>query len=190
MAENDHHFSINRHWDGSPLLPTEMTTSLRVERQEDGLLLEVKAPFYNDPAPTTPVGSTDGLWAYEVVEWFVVGEAGAEEELPYLEIELSPHGHYLALQLSGVRQRVKMWEPLRYEVTVAGNQWAGKAWIPYHWFPPQPTTHNAYAIHGVGEKRRYLAMTAVPGAQPDFHRLSFFTELPTTILPLSPKGGL
>ena len=35
-------------------------------------------------------------------------------------------------------------------------------------------TANAFAIHGVGPQRRYLACTPVPGPQPDFHRLEVF----------------
>jgi len=40
------------------------------------------------------------------------------------------------------------------------------------------TLGNAYAIHGQGSERRYLAAHAVRGAAPDFHRLECFAALP------------
>lgn len=48
------------------------------------------------------MGSLDGLWDYEVVEVFFLGRAER-----YFELEMSPHGHYLALKLQGARNIVE-----------------------------------------------------------------------------------
>jgi len=46
--------------------------------------------------------------------------------------------------------------------------------------PSSPRTPNAFAIHGIGDERRFLAWVPVPGSAPDFHRLHHFphVELP------------
>jgi hypothetical protein len=46
--------------------------------------------------------------------------------------------------------------------------------------PEGPWRFNAYAIHGVGAARRYLAHFPVPGPRPDFHRLECFGALEAT----------
>jgi hypothetical protein len=43
--------------------------------------------------------------------------------------------------------------------------------------PPPPHRINAYAIHGQGTARRYLALHPVLGDEPDFHRLECFREV-------------
>mgnify|MGYP000347901837 CR=1 FL=1 len=189
MSQQILEFSVAQSWDGSPLLPEESPTEFRVLSLEGALRLEVDAPFYGDPAPSSEPGSTDGLWDFEVVEGFVVGTPLHGGEVPYLEIELSPHGHYLALSLCGVRQRKAVLAPLDYTVEWSEHRWKGCAWIPRDWLPSLVWKHNAYAIHGVGDKRRYLAMTPVPGEQPDFHRLSYFSPITSRLNRPSSYGG-
>ncbi|MCB9670228.1 MAG: hypothetical protein H6736_22945 [Alphaproteobacteria bacterium] len=164
-------------WDGQ-LAPREERAFVTLERQRGGLHLTVEAPYHGDPAPDAPVGSTDGLWNHEVVEVFVTGLAPAGQPVPYLEVELSPHGHHLVLDLLGVRQRIRTREELDYRATLLGTRWCGEAFVPWQWLPSRPNRFNVYAIHGEGERRRYLAMTPVPGPQPDFHRLERFTAWP------------
>jgi hypothetical protein len=55
--------------------------------------------------------------------------------------------------------------------------WKGSAWIPLEYFPPGVSKFNAYAIHGVGDDRRYEALFPVPGDFPDFHRLHHFQPI-------------
>ena len=175
-------------WDGTPIPADERA---RVTLQPPGaaggragmLTLQVEAPYFGDPAPESPPGRTDladALWENEVVELFVTGLAPAGEPTPYLEIELGPHGHYLALQLSGVRHPVASGLALDWRVQLEQDRWRGVAEVPLALLPPRPSRFNVYAIHGVGAARRYLAMTPVPGPQPDFHRLELFSPWPFT----------
>lgn len=133
------------------------------------LEVHIDAPWHGDPAPEGDPGPRPALWNHEVVELFVVGPGER-----YLELEFGPHGHHLALRLEGVRQPVESAMPLEYTAERHNGRWRGVARVPAAWLPPGPHTANAYAIHGVGEARRYLAHTAVPGPAPDFHRLAYF----------------
>ncbi|MBT3223647.1 MAG: hypothetical protein HN348_31635, partial [Proteobacteria bacterium] len=94
----------------------------------------------------------------------------------YTEIELGPHGHYLALRLRGIRQPHRQVFLSHYSARIDGQRWSAQARLPWVFLPRQPFLLNAYAIHGVGEHRRYLAMSPVPGDGPDFHRLEYFTR--------------
>lgn len=160
----------------------ELETSL--ELYEPGLYLRVEAPFHNDPAPQGPPGPTQRLWEHEVVELFIAGGAdgggadtGDESATPYLELEMSPWGHYLCLRLRGIRQVVESSLRLPYRARRSGEIWWGEAFVPVRWLPPTPHRVNAFAIHGQGPQRRYLAASPVPGPTPDFHRLSLFPEI-------------
>ena len=161
-------FEIHRTWDGHPALPGERAR-VSVERTADALQVTIDAPWHGDPPPDGPAGSKDALWQHEVVELFVVGPGEQ-----YLELEFGPHGHFLVLQLEGVRRPKAVGLALDFAVERVGDRWRGVARVPPEYLPPGPYTANAYAIHGHGEGRRYLACTPVPGPQPDFHRLEVF----------------
>ncbi|HVS02548.1 MAG TPA: hypothetical protein VMT16_07245, partial [Thermoanaerobaculia bacterium] len=168
-----HHLRIAATWDGRPVAASEVVT-LTLKPLRRGLRLRVEAPFHGDPPPAGPPGATDRLWEREVVELFLVG---AGEPVPYTEVELGPHGHHLVLRLAGVRQVVASRLPLRYRAAIAGGRWAGEALLPRDLLPPPPHRVNAFAIHGSGEARRFLAMAPVPGPRPDFHQLARFPVL-------------
>jgi len=161
-------FEIHRTWEGVQCAPSEVV-SLDVRLRGDWLEILIDAPWHGDPAPEGPPGPRPALWNHEVVELFVVGPGER-----YLELEFGPHGHHLALRLEGVRNPVQSAMPLEYGARCDGARWRGEARVPAAWLPSAPHTANAYAIHGVGPARRYLAHTPVPGPAPDFHRLAFF----------------
>lgn len=173
--------AIDRTWDGASASGGEIVT-VALRWIADGLRLRWDAPFHGDPAPAAPMSgalrSTEGLWNHEVVELFIASEASLGSARPsYLEIELGPHGHHLLLRFEGVRRRVGTVEPLASSARISGNRWWGEMVIARPDLPPGPWIGNAYAIHGVGEGRRYLAADPVPGKRPDFHRLECFRAL-------------
>ena len=104
-----------------------------------------------------------------MVELFLLGAASS-----YIEIELGPHGHYLVLQLKGVRHMTGAHIPMIYTTERRGERWRGRAQLPLTHLPKGVDRANAYAIHGTGDQRRYLAAVPVPGDKPDFHRLDAF----------------
>ena len=163
---------IENTWDGQAIPPIEQTT-LSLALSEDALSVRIDAPFHGDPAPPEAPGPRDGLWEFEVVELFLLGTAAH-----YLELEFGPFGHHLALQLEGRRRVVERELSLVYHCKRQGGRWTGSARIPAAYLPEGLHACNAYAIHGVEEARRYLAVHPVPGPTPDFHRLECFAPLP------------
>ena len=154
---------IQHTWDGDWAREGE-AVSVALELGEIELSLKVDAPFYGDPPP-----DSEDLWAYEVVELMLVG-AGET----YLEVELSPHGHHLVLFLCGERHVVHRGVVLDYRAEIEGNRWRGLAQIPIGWLPLETTRLNAFAMHGKGQKRRYLAWRPTRGQRPDYHQLAEF----------------
>ena len=155
-------------WKGEPL-SREDTATLHLSWEGDDLVLRVEAPFADDPAPESPPGPVWGLWDYEVVELFLVGEKDR-----YTEIELGPHGHHLVLRLDGVRRIVERELAIDFETMRHDGQWTGTARVPRQLLPDPIQRLNAFAIRGTGRQRRFMAWSAVPGDAPDFHRIRLF----------------
>ena len=154
-------------WYGDPIGPEEQVRILLTHAAQH-LRIDVDAPYYGDPAPAGSPGSCDGLWEFEVVEVFVKGPGTR-----YLELEMGPHGHFLALSFSAQRQEIGRGYDLCYQVDLTEGRWSGQLMVPDHLLPSPPWEVNAYAIHGGRERRRYLA--AFPGeGRPDFHQLKWF----------------
>jgi hypothetical protein len=168
---------------GAPL-PAADCARVALVREPAHLRIEVAAPYFGDPAPAGPPGPTDRLWEHEVVEVFI---ADAAEH--YLEVELSPHGHHLVLELSGVRHIVRGQLPIDYQANITPPsaesvgrfhpQFRGVARLPWDYLPRAATRVNAYAIHGQGAARCYHAHAAASGhgGVADFHRLDSFVPL-------------
>ncbi len=57
------------------------------------------------------------------------------------------------------------------------NRWSGNATLDADHLPGRPWRANAFAIHGQGERRRYLAAHPLPGLSPDFHQPAMFPRL-------------
>jgi hypothetical protein len=159
---------IDRLWNGEPARADERVR-LELSETDRTLNVRVDAPCHDDPVPATPPGRCDGLWEFEVVELFLVGPGDR-----YLELEFGPAGHWLALELHGVRRIVDSVVPIEYAVTRKSDVWCGRASIAGDFLPDPILSWNAFAIHGRADRRRYLAAEPVPGDRPDFHRLEHF----------------
>lgn len=155
---------IDRLWSGEEAWAAERA-EVRFALGPPGLRVQIEAPFHGDPGPAGPPGRLNGLWNYEVVELFLANEEGH-----YLELEFGPHGHYLALRFAGARQLVRDDLPVVYRAEIAGRSWRGWAETPLAALPLGSRLANAYAIHGQGEARRYLAAHPLAGSRPDFHQ--------------------
>ncbi|XP_067933153.1 UPF0462 protein C4orf33 homolog [Watersipora subatra] len=120
---------------------------------------------------------TDFLWDYEVVE----ASFRNSQNDTYLEVEYSPHGHYIVLLLQGRRNPTETLLPLKYSTTLCADtgSWQGQANIPLDYFPPKVDKFNAFAIHGSGFNRQYeqLYHQMELSAQPDFHRQEDFKPI-------------
>jgi hypothetical protein len=165
---------IERLWNGEPAEAYEIAHIL-VRRHGTGLELRVDAPWHRDPMPPAAAGPTDRLWEFEVVEFFVAMSGNPPHR--YTEVELSPFGHHLVLRFLGARNVVDRALQLRYDAERADGRWSGRAVVPGHYLPPEPWQANAFAIHGAGGERRFLAAHPLPGAGPDFHQPGRFAPL-------------
>lgn len=162
---------ITQSWDGHGLAPEHHVT-LTLHKEGEHMHLQFKSPFYKNPPPDSPVGSTPELWEHEVVEiFFARGEH-------YLECEFGPYGHYLLLELNGVRQVLHEGMSVNYTALIMGDIWQGEARIPLAYFPPEPWTYNAYAIFEAQGEKQYIALFPADESvkEPDFHRLEFFRK--------------
>ncbi|MEN8258050.1 MAG: hypothetical protein ABFS09_09355 [Thermodesulfobacteriota bacterium] len=159
---------IAQTWDGSPVAQADVV-DLSVRLTDDELTITVAAPFYGDPPPAGGEGELNGLWDYEVVELFLLAANGH-----YLEVEMGPHGHYLILLLAGIRQVKKKLHPSHFSTEIVGCRWQATLKLVADHLPTPFTHTNAYAIHGQGVERCYLAAYPVPGERPDFHQPHFF----------------
>lgn len=169
---HEHKLVIARSFDGAPIEDEQAHAHVTLRFTGECLLIEVDAPFYDDPRPNTPAGATPHLWEFEVVEVFFLG---AQER--YLELELGPHGHHLALSLRGRRKIEAMGFDLFFKHELKDTRWRGQALVPLSWLPAGFNQLNAYAIHGQGDKRRYLSSFGAPTNAPDFHHLESFATL-------------
>jgi len=171
-------YQITQQWNGVALPAADAIhiSFSSASTHPSHLQIDVDAPLYNDPkSPTAQPGPVDGLWDYEVVEVFLLGS-----EQRYLEVEIGPHGHYLALCLQRPRNLLKTLLPLEYTATVdwITRRWRGSLIIPPHYIPPGCEQFNAYAIHGSEPHRIYKSLFPATGFNnPDFHRLQFFQLL-------------
>lgn len=163
-------------WDGMPLASAEKAV-VTVVVEGGAVIVEVAAPFAGDPKPAGS-GRTDRLWEHEVVEVFLA--ASATREAPYLELELGPHGHWLALGFSGYRALVDDTLVASFAARIDGARWTGTARIEAGEVAKAVSSigaMNAYAIRGVGVARRYMAAYPAPAGAfrgPDFHRIELF----------------
>ena len=162
---------IERTWDGLAVADDERV-SLELTLSRTHLNVGIEAPFHNDPAPPEAAGSLHGLWEFEVVELFLRGTGDS-----YLELEFGPYGHYLALRFDGYRRLRESGLAIAFEAHRSAKRWNGRARIPDSDLPSELRSCNAYAIHGSGPARRYLALYPSAGDEPDFHKLDSFGAL-------------
>ena len=94
-------FEIKTTWDGKPV--DHQPVKITLIGADDDLIIEIKAPYFDDPAPEGKPGEAFfKLWEYEVVETFFLNDADQ-----YLELEFGPHGQHLSLLLNGNRNAIK-----------------------------------------------------------------------------------
>ncbi|CAF2772800.1 unnamed protein product [Rotaria sp. Silwood2] len=171
-------FTIKTLWNSIPISgDRHVQLVLSSTPENDHLLIEIHAPFFNDSLPLGPVGPFANLWNYEVVELFFL----ASSTNHYIELEFSPHGHYLVLLLTDRRKLLKdMLQLTEYRVEPPLlDRWYGRVLVPRAHFPAHIDLFNAYAIHGEDDNRIYEALYPAPmeSTKPDFHRLELFQPL-------------
>ena len=164
----------------------------------DYLLLQLSALWTQAPPPGPPPGPLWALWEQEVIECFIVGEGGH-----YLELELGPFGHHLAIYLSGVRSPERWCLPvdLRCERATEAEglgRWRAEARVARALLPPPRSSHttsadhyrvNAFACHQLKGHPRYLLASPLEGGRPDFHQPERFPVVSLAHLTSTERGA-
>lgn len=165
------HVVVDALWNAKPCPNPSVRAEIGLAASDEGLELFVAMPRREDERlPKAPMGTrVEGLWNYDVVEVFLRGPGTR-----YLEIELGAGGHYLVLGFDGVRQRVADFQDRELIVIhhKNKNQWTSEIVIPWEMVPRAIRSMNAYVIAS-GE---FLALSPVPGTEPDFHQPDAFTS--------------
>ena len=142
----------------------------------ENLVIRWRAPNLKNDSPEGAAGPLWELWNYDVVEFFFLG---SDEH--YLELEFGPYGHYLVLELKGVRKIIRRMLPLKTSLhSVDDEWWSGAAEIPLSYLPQPVQKWNAYAIYKENNNRHFCALYPGEGP-PDFHQLAAFSNIPFPI---------
>ncbi len=157
---------VKRRWNGDECPDKSIRGNFQVERTDGGLLITATAPKFSvEHHPNAPSGKRfDGLWDYDVLEIFFVGEDGK-----YIEVELGTAGHYLVLGFDGVRRRANDFYDHVFEHTFyreKDGSTINTIFIPNDILPPLITRVNAFII----ANQEFLAHAPLPGAKADFHQ--------------------
>lgn len=163
--------TINHTWDGHRLEDSANTTVTLNWLKNGDLRILIDAPDSHEPKPNCESQSCWKLWEHEVVELFLVGTG---TPVPYTEIEISPWGNYLVLQLLGARNTIAKNLPLAVSVQRDENRWQAEATLSSKLIPSGDLSVNAYRIDGKEPNRNYQVMTPLGGDKPDFHRIQKF----------------
>uniref|UniRef100_A0A8D1DX51 Uncharacterized protein n=1 Tax=Sus scrofa TaxID=9823 RepID=A0A8D1DX51_PIG len=144
-------YRITTTWDSLPVLQRPMT--LRFKSGVQGLLMEVNAPFFDDPlaSPGEAGQAFYGLWEYEVFESLFLNSKTKQ----YLEVELCKFSFNAHKLLSEGLS-------LQFKVNITWDQWNGITFLLWEYFPPGIDKMNSYAIHGSGIGRIYEALYSIP----------------------------
>ncbi len=159
-------FHITQTWDGLALAP-DYEIHGEISSSPEGLHLTFVAPLFDYQSPKSPPGRCDNLWEFDVVEFFFLGD-----QEKYLEMEFGPQGHFLVLQLEGVRTPIDTSLHVDYTAkTTDQGQWVGEALVPSSLLPEGLHRWNAFAIWGKPPGRTHAALSRGEGP-PNFHQLS------------------
>lgn len=160
-------------WDGQPV---QGGPRVRIQHEDDALVVHIASPIYGAAPVPGPAARRWRLWEHEVVELFLAGPGDAAEA-EYVELELAPSGHWLALRLRGTRNIVQDDVPVAVAAVRLGDHWTGTIRLGRDQLPAGPLRVLATAAHGPPDARRYLAHVPLPADKPDFHQLHRFTPL-------------
>ena len=166
---------VSLDWNGR-VLAAEERSHCQLTLATRHLQVRMCCPFLDDPRPPQTVGPTRGLWNYEVFELFVAEQEPLGSAVHYAEFEFSPHGHWLAWEFLGPRNRSGSDPRIEFQAEISGSSWSGEAKIAREDLPAPPWRVHAFALNGLNP-RNYQVSAILPGALPDFHQPSHFTPM-------------
>jgi hypothetical protein len=164
---------LDRTWNGEALEGARVGT-LALARAGDRLALSWDLPLRSPvSAPDSPVGFTAGLWDHDVVELFLADGTDPER---YFELEIGPHGHWLALAFTGIRKRTAELRELAPDLQqgLEGERWYGRVTFRAEFVRelvgPGPFKILFASCLGEAPDRMLCCSPVLPGTRPDFHQ--------------------
>jgi hypothetical protein len=129
------------------------------------------------PMKILPNTYYEGLWEYDVAEWFIADLATGK----YIEFNLSPTGAWWMMVFNALRQRSEQHMPdislIRTGAEMKGSSWSAYLKIPVSLIKMVlggvALKHNVCFILGK-KPREYLSWTRLSTKQPDFHQPADF----------------
>lgn len=172
---------LDRLWDGRPA-PAGAGGVARLVAGPDRVGLAWDLGLLGPPSlPVAAPGFLDGLWSYDVVELFLA--PADPQRTGYLELEVGPAGHWLALAFCRVRERaaeLRAAKP-RIRTEVSAARWRGELGFDLAGLEgllgAPPWRGLVTAVLGAGGARLHLAWPPLPGEAPDFHQPGAFAAL-------------
>ena len=163
---------VDKLWSGGVCSDDRLWAQLNLSKQTEGLRVCVKAPMIHEQrVPDAPMGSrVEKLWEHDVVELFLVGPGHQ-----YLELELGAGGHWLLLSFDSIRHRRDSFETFKPIVKfkkTSEKSWTSEIIIPWKMIPENLRALNVFAIMA----GQFMAMSPVPGDEPDFHQPDLFPQ--------------
>ncbi len=125
------------------------------------------------PISMLPNTYHEGLWEYDVAEWFIVDPATGR----YIELNLAPTGAWWMMVFNALRQRTEQSMPDLKRIS-AGSVLEDDSWSAFLEIPVAvlqevlgsvALKHNVCFILG-HNPREYLSWTRLDSKHPDFHR--------------------
>jgi alpha-galactosidase len=173
---------FDRNWRGEDADPGR-ATEVRVLWNKDSLFLRFQCRYrelflFSDARAD---GWRDQLWDRDVAEAFL--QPDSSDPLVYKELEISPNGFWIDLNISH-GEREEMRSGLRRRVVQDGkaSTWTAELAVPMRSltpaFDPQKSWRvNFYRVEGAKEPRFYSAWSPTLSARPNFHVPAAFGHL-------------
>lgn len=132
------------------------------------------------PLKMSPQTYYEGLWEYDVAEWFIVNPITGK----YIELNLAPTGAWWMMVFDAPRQRaaddMSDLRGIKIENECATKSWSASLEIPVlmieNILGRDVLKYNVCFILG-DSPREYLSQTVLNAVQPDFHRPDDFVSL-------------
>jgi hypothetical protein len=161
--------NIASSWNGKAIEEQRLKAKVELLPGQGGYWLNALAQV-SSQLPPEPPGWHPRLYDYDVVECFLVGPEG------YLEVELGPGGHFLALSFDRPRHRIAEHPELQPNLKRSRTGWHAQVFLPDAILPSPILRYNAFAIWGPPSARQHLCFHPLPGEKPDFHQPERFLE--------------
>ncbi len=126
--------------------------------------------------PCTAGSYFDGLWNYDVIEFFFAGT-----EINYLEFHIAPEGRWWCHRFHGPLIRdPKYSAPKVISHTLSGSGWKTALEVPLEHVKSillgNPTLANVTAKFN-SQNQQYGSFERLPGEKPNFHQPAYFPKI-------------